>query len=71
MKNYIPFLKTKTNEFSAIKNLDDDIAMNITPFFDINRKENKNETDGKPIIQNGVPQKYTENEYKDKMCKLF
>ena len=70
MTNYVPFLKTKTNEFSAIKNLDDDIAMNITPFFDINRKENKNETDGKPIIQNGGSQKYTENEYKDKIEKL-
>ena len=70
MTNYIPFLKTKRNEFSAIKNLDDDIAMNITPFFDINRKENKNETEGKPVIQSSIPQKYTENEYKDKIRKL-
>lgn len=38
MKNYVPFLKTKRNEFSALKNLEKNIAENLTPFFEIHRK---------------------------------
>ena len=38
MTNYIPFLKTKTNEFACLKALEPEIAENITPFFDIHRK---------------------------------
>ena len=38
MTNYVPFLKTKKNEFSALKNLEKNIAENLTPFFDIHRK---------------------------------
>lgn len=48
MKNYIPFLKTKTNEFACLKELAPEIAENITPFFDIHRKI----------------EMYTEDEYK-------
>lgn len=69
MKNYIPFLKTKLNEFSAIKNLETNVSENITPFFDINRKANKKELDGNK--QFSVSQKYTEQEYKDKISKLI
>lgn len=48
MTNYIPFLKTKTNEFACLKSLAPEIAENITPFFDIHRKI----------------EMYTEDEYK-------
>ena len=48
MTNYIPFLKTKTNEFACLKALEPEIAENITPFFDIHRKI----------------EMYTEDEYK-------
>ena len=71
MTNYIPFLKTKINEFSAIKNLDDDIAKNLTPFFDINRKADKNETANASAGQISISQKYSESEYKDKIAKLI
>ena len=46
MRNYIPFLKAKTNEFSSLKNLDDDISKEITPFFDIPRKNKVDYTEG-------------------------
>jgi hypothetical protein len=45
MINYVPFLKTKTNEFAAVKELTPDIAQNIIPFFDIKRKEKDNYTE--------------------------
>ena len=39
MTNYIPFLKTKQNEFSCLKALSPEIAENIIPFFDIQNIE--------------------------------
>lgn len=48
MTNYIPFLKTKQNEFACLKALSPEIAENIIPFFDIHRKI----------------EMYTEDEYK-------
>lgn len=70
MTNYIPFLKTKTNEFSAIKKLETGIAGNLTPFFDINRKADKNETTNTSANRISISQKYSEAEYKDKISKL-
>lgn len=40
---YVPFLKFKTNEVSAIKTLDDAIKSSLTPFFDIPRQEDLTE----------------------------
>ena len=37
MGDYIPFLKTKTNEFSALKALDCSIANNMAVFLDIKK----------------------------------
>lgn len=67
MTNYIPFLKTKVNEFAAIKKLDSRIAENITPFFDINRKAEKKSS---PVQQNSSFSNYTEVEYKELIKKL-
>lgn len=39
MNEYIPFLKTKTNEFSALNKLSTEVKTNIVPFFDLHRKE--------------------------------
>ena len=39
MKNYIPFLKTKNYEFKALKLLSPEIKKNLTPFFDMHKKE--------------------------------
>lgn len=38
MKNYIPFLKAKINEFGGLLNLEESILRSLTPFFDIPRK---------------------------------
>lgn len=68
MTNYVPFLKTKVNEFAAIKKLDTRIAENITPFFDINRKAEKKTS---PAQQNSSFSNYTEVEYKELIKKLI
>lgn len=39
MKNYVPFLKLKTNEVGALKELPTELKAGITPFFDIPRKK--------------------------------
>ena len=67
MKNYVPFLKTKVNEFSAIKNLEPDIKKDITPFFDINRKAEKKVS---PTQQTTSFSNYSESEYKELIRKL-
>ena len=71
MTTYVPFLKTKANEFAAIKKLDVKIAENITPFFDINRKAEKKSS---PTQQNATFSNYTESEYRkliEKLSKKF
>ena len=55
MGDYIPFLKTKTNEFSALKALDCSIANNMAVFLDINAK---------------IEKKYTEDEYIERIQKI-
>lgn len=37
--NYVPFLKFKVNEVGAISELDDDIKDELTPFFDVPRRD--------------------------------
>lgn len=39
MNNYIPFLKLKSNEIMALKELDTDLQNEIIPFFDIAKKQ--------------------------------
>ncbi|SCK14461.1 hypothetical protein [Vogesella sp. LIG4] len=52
MNKYIPFLKLKTNEFAAIKNLDDSLRKGLSPFFDVPRQdEDKDEAEFKAIIK--------------------
>lgn len=41
MRNYIPFLKTKDYEFKALKQLNAEIKENMTPFFDMHKKESE------------------------------
>lgn len=51
MNRYIPFLKLKNNEFSAIKSLEESLKENLTPFFDIPRQgEDKSESDFKAVV---------------------
>ena len=45
--SYIPFLKLKTNEIMAIKELDADLRKSLTPFFDFPYKNNRTEQDFK------------------------
>lgn len=41
MDNYIPFLKLKGSEISAIRDLDNSLKENFLPFFDFPRKKPK------------------------------
>lgn len=68
MNNYVPFLKTKTNEFSALKKLEQNIAENLTPFFDISRKAEKKTS---PAQHTAIFSNYTEGEYKELIKKLI
>jgi len=43
MNRYIPFLKLKSSEILAIKELDTELKEEITPFFDFPRKDVLNE----------------------------
>lgn len=45
MINYIPFLKLKNGEITALKELEDEISLNLVPFFDYAKKENITEAD--------------------------
>lgn len=40
MDDYIPFLKLKSSEILAVKELDFDLRRKITPFFDFPKKDN-------------------------------
>jgi hypothetical protein len=45
MINYVPFLKSKSNEFNAIGSLPLDVAGKICPFFDLHRKSSRGYTE--------------------------
>lgn len=42
IKSYVPILKTKQGEMSAVRNLDSESKLRITPFFDVHRYVNLN-----------------------------
>ena len=65
MINYVPFLKTKVNEFSAIKKLNKNIAKNITPFFDIHTKSKDSDNEYGILKEINPTARYTESEYKN------
>jgi hypothetical protein len=49
--NYIPFLKFKVNEVGALKELEVSLKENLTPFFDLPRKEDVTEEAFKQMIE--------------------
>ena len=56
MNNYIPFLKLKSNEILAIKELEAELQEEITPFFDFpQKKENFTEDTFKNTTGTMVP----------------
>lgn len=48
---YIPFLKFKTNEVAALKELDKVLHENLIPFFDLARKDDMDEDNFKKMVQ--------------------
>lgn len=71
MINYVPFLKTKVNEFSAIKKLNKNIAKNITPFFDIHTKSKDSDNEYGILKEINPTAQYTESEYKNFITERF
>lgn len=51
MNNYIPFLKVKTNEIGALKELDPALKGELVPFFDLARKDGMTEDSYKTMVQ--------------------
>lgn len=47
MSKYVPFLKLKSNEIMAVKELEDDLRQELTPFFDFPYKKERTEEDFK------------------------
>ena len=47
MSKYVPFLKLKSNEIMAVKELDTDLRRALTPFFDFPYKKERSEEDFK------------------------
>ncbi|MGB2862638.1 MAG: hypothetical protein WBC05_04860 [Sedimentisphaerales bacterium] len=43
--NYVPFLKLKSNEIMAVKELETELRQSMTPFFDFPYKKNRTEAD--------------------------
>ena len=54
MNNYIPFLKLKTSEILAIKELSSELKEVVTPFFDFPRKDNFDEDNFKNTTEKMV-----------------
>lgn len=49
--SYVPFLKFKTNEVAALKELDNVLHENLTPFFDLARRDDMDEENFKKMVK--------------------
>jgi hypothetical protein len=69
MIRYIPFLKLKSNEIMALKELDEETKEIFVPFFDYAKRDDS--PDNNRPLKKGAKEKTPEEKFKDTVIRLF